>query len=80
MYYGLATGLYEETDYINDLGNPVRDPLTDDATSGGLIIEGVYAPGTVIDGVDVSGQPNATRVHGDDYRVLVICMMQAMLN
>lgn len=69
MYYGLATGLYEETDYINDLGNPVRDPLTDDATSGGLIVEGVYAPGTVIDGVDVSGQPNATRVHGDDYRV-----------
>jgi len=59
MYYGLATGLYAETDYINDLGNPVRAPLTDDASSGGLIVEGVYADGT----------PNTTRVNGDDYRV-----------
>jgi TonB-linked SusC/RagA family outer membrane protein len=27
MYYGLATGLYKETSYKNDLGNPVRDPI-----------------------------------------------------
>jgi len=27
QYYGLATGLYEETDFTNDLGNPVRDPV-----------------------------------------------------
>lgn len=59
LWYGMGTGLYPETDYINDLGNPVRDPLTDDETSGGLILEGVKADGTT----------NTTRVHGDDYRV-----------
>jgi hypothetical protein len=59
MYYGLATGLYAETDFLNDLGNPVRDPLTDDETSGGIIVDGYYADGT----------KNTTRVHGDDYRV-----------
>jgi TonB-linked SusC/RagA family outer membrane protein len=66
QYYGLATGLYAETDFINDLGNPVRNSLDE---GGGLVLDGVYAPGTVIDGVDVSGQTNTTRVHGDDYRV-----------
>jgi outer membrane receptor protein involved in Fe transport len=65
MYYGLYTGLYPETVFINDLGNPVRDPLVyvdpDDpsqgyaATSGGYIIEGV----NIVDGVSV---PNTTRV------------------
>jgi len=59
LYYGMATGLYPETVFLNDLGNPVRDPLTDDATSGGLILEGVQADGSV----------NTVRVHGDDYRV-----------
>jgi hypothetical protein len=59
QYYGMATGLYEETVFINDLGNNVRDPLTDDATSGGLILDGVLADGT----------PNTKRVAGDDYRV-----------
>jgi TonB-linked SusC/RagA family outer membrane protein len=46
-YYGLATGLTEETTALNDLGNPLRDPLTDDAKSGGLIMPGVLADGTV---------------------------------
>jgi TonB-linked SusC/RagA family outer membrane protein len=65
MYYGLYSGLYPETAFINDLGNPVRDPLVyidpDDpsqgyaSTSGGYIIEGV----NVVDGVSV---PNKTRV------------------
>ena len=51
MYYGLSSGLYPETAFINDLGNPVRDPIVwvdpDDPskgyapTSGGYIIEGV---------------------------------------
>ena len=59
QYYGLYSGLYEETDYINDLGNPVRNLLED---GGGYINDGVYAPGTVINGVDVSGQTNTTRV------------------
>ena len=34
MWYGLATGLYPETDFINDLGNPVRDPVIADAQTG----------------------------------------------
>lgn len=56
MYYGLGTGLYEETVYLNDLGNPVRDYVAD---GGGLIVEGVLADGT----------PNTKRVEGGDYRV-----------
>jgi TonB-linked SusC/RagA family outer membrane protein len=63
QYYGLYSGLYEETDYINDLGNPVRNTIED---GGGYINDGVYAPGTVIDGVDVSGQKNTTRVVGNN--------------
>ena len=27
MDYGLSSGLYPETAFINDLGNPVRDPI-----------------------------------------------------
>ena len=56
QYYGMGTGLYEETDFINDLGNPVRNSLDD---GGGLILDGVLEDGT----------PNNIRVHGDDYRV-----------
>ncbi len=56
LWYGMATGLYEETDYLNDLGNPVRDPV---ASGGGLILDGVMA----------DGSPNNKRVEGGDYRV-----------
>lgn len=56
QWYGMATGLYEETDYINDLGNPVRNSLDN---GGGLILPGVKEDGT----------PNDIRVAGDDYRV-----------
>jgi TonB-linked SusC/RagA family outer membrane protein len=56
MWYGMATGLYAETSFINDLGNPVRNPISD---GGGLILEGVFADGT----------PNTKRVEGGDYRV-----------
>ncbi|MCB2207717.1 MAG: SusC/RagA family TonB-linked outer membrane protein [Bacteroidetes bacterium] len=56
MWYGMGTGLYEETSYINDLGNPVRNSLED---GGGLILEGVNEDGT----------PNETRVSGANYRV-----------
>src|SRR5205823_12712592 len=38
LYYGLATGLYPETAYTNDLGNPVRNALDQ---GGGLILPGV---------------------------------------
>jgi hypothetical protein len=67
MYYGMSSGLYAETDYTNDLGNPVRDPIvwvnpSDHSqgyasNSGGYIIDGVYADGTV----------NTTRVNANKY-------------
>lgn len=65
MYYGMSSGLYPETAFLNDLGNPVRDPIVwvddDDhskgyaSTSGGYIIEGVK----IVDGTSV---PNTTRI------------------
>lgn len=67
MYYGLATGLYEETSYLNDLGNPVRDPITyntpGDPTSG-------YAPtsgGFINEGVNPDGSVNTTRISAANY-------------
>ena len=63
QYYGLGTGLYEETVYTNDLGNPVRNSLDD---GGGLILDGVMNTGTEDEPV---WEANTTRVHGDDYRV-----------
>jgi outer membrane receptor protein involved in Fe transport len=65
MSYGLSSGLYPETAFTNDLGNPVRDPLVGDAisgygpNSGGYIIKGV----NVVDGVST---PNKTRVDGSN--------------
>ncbi len=68
QWYGMGTGLYAETDYSNDLGNPVRDGVTADGTSGGLILDGVVE---IVDGNgDVTGyEANTTRVSGGDYRV-----------
>ncbi len=43
QYYGLATGLYPETVFTNDLGNPVRNSLAD---GGGIILPGVKNIGT----------------------------------
>ncbi|WP_074408019.1 MULTISPECIES: SusC/RagA family TonB-linked outer membrane protein [Aquimarina] len=54
QYYGLGTGLYAETAFINDLGNPVRNTLAD---GGGFINPGVTA----------DGSPNTTRLPGDEY-------------
>ena len=56
LWYGMATGLYEETVFTNDLGNPVRNSLDE---GGGLILEGVTE----------DGSPNTKRVAGDDYAV-----------
>jgi TonB dependent receptor len=41
--YGQATGLYEETAGLNDLGLPVRNTI---ANGGGIILPGVQADGT----------------------------------
>jgi TonB-linked SusC/RagA family outer membrane protein len=42
LYYGLATGIYQETAGTNDLGNPKRAPLSQ---GGGIIYPGVTADG-----------------------------------
>ncbi len=57
MYFGLATGVYAETAGLNDLGNPLRDPVTDGADSGGAILPGVQA----------DGSPNTVRASFEDY-------------
>jgi hypothetical protein len=46
MLYGSATGLYPYTAANNDLGNPVRDPITNGPDSGGVILDGVQADGS----------------------------------
>ncbi len=54
MAYGLATGLYPETAGNNDLGNPVRNELTE----GG---------GVILDGVKEDGSPNDIRADASTY-------------
>ncbi|WP_108868745.1 SusC/RagA family TonB-linked outer membrane protein [Aquimarina aquimarini] len=54
QYYGQATGLYEETAFINDLGNPVRNSLAD---GGGFINQGV----------NTDGSANTTRIRADRF-------------
>ncbi|NOX48420.1 MAG: SusC/RagA family TonB-linked outer membrane protein [Chlorobi bacterium] len=56
QYYGMGTGLYEETVFTNDLGNPVRNTIDN---GGGLIL----------DGVKEDGSPNDIRVPGNNFRV-----------
>ncbi|USD26216.1 SusC/RagA family TonB-linked outer membrane protein [Flagellimonas marinaquae] len=56
-WYGMATGLYPETAGLNELGNPVRNPVTDGADSGGILLDGVQADGT----------PNTIRARMDYY-------------
>ncbi|MGB8374559.1 MAG: SusC/RagA family TonB-linked outer membrane protein, partial [Salegentibacter sp.] len=53
-YYGFATGLYDFTAGTNDLGNPVRNSLS----QGG---------GVVLPGVNENGQPNTTRAAANTY-------------
>ncbi len=54
QWYGQATGLYEETAFTNDLGNPVRNTL---ANGGGFINPGVNPDGSV----------NTTRIRADRF-------------
>lgn len=53
-YYGLATGLYDDTAFTNDLGNPVRNTI---ANGGGFINPGV----------NPDGSPNVTRIRADRF-------------
>ncbi|MFN2396775.1 MAG: SusC/RagA family TonB-linked outer membrane protein [Bacteroidales bacterium] len=54
LWYGIGTGLYEETANNNDLGNPQRDPVSE---GGGLLLDGVNPDGT----------PNDTRIGSTYY-------------
>jgi TonB-linked SusC/RagA family outer membrane protein len=53
-WYGYATGVYANTSFTNDLGNPVRNSL---ANGGGVIL----------DGVTEDGAANTKRVRADYY-------------
>jgi hypothetical protein len=57
MDYGSSSGLYPRTAGKNDLGNPVRSPLTNDNTSGGIILKGVNA---------TTGKANTVRIDQSD--------------
>ena len=54
-WYGFATGIYDRTSFTNDLGKPVRNPLSE---GGGVILEGVKE----------DGSKNDKRVHAVSYR------------
>jgi hypothetical protein len=57
MDYGSSSGLYPRTAGKNDLGNPVRSPLSQ---GGGIILKGVQ--------LDATGKatPNTTRIDESD--------------
>lgn len=52
QFYATYTGVLPNTAGLNDLGNPVRDPVTNDSKSGGIILPGVTP----------DGKPNTQRV------------------
>ena len=67
MSYGLATGLYPETAGLNDLGNPVRNPIVyktpGDPSSGYASNSG----GFINPGVNPDGSVNKTRASAEEY-------------
>ncbi len=78
-WYGYATGLYDITAGLNDLGNPIRNTI---ANGGGVILNGVKSDGTPNDirveafdgynnpwGYNVGGgrSPNAAHVYDASY-------------
>jgi TonB-linked SusC/RagA family outer membrane protein len=73
QWYGQGTGLYPESVGLNDLGNPVRNHISE---GGGFVLDGVKLDGTQND-VRISGDrysaygwaryPNATYVYDASY-------------
>src|SRR6218665_35339 len=60
MWYGTSSGLYKETAGLNELGNPMRDPIQRNK-------DGTYLPSTgglLHEGVTADGEPNKVRVDG----------------
>jgi TonB-linked SusC/RagA family outer membrane protein len=74
LWYGMGTGLYEETAGLNDLGNPMRDPVIpiyEDPDAEDPVIIG-YDPasgGIIKPGVQADGTPNTVRIPADRYSV-----------
>jgi TonB-linked SusC/RagA family outer membrane protein len=71
-YYGLATGLPDDTAFTNDLGNPVRNPLVFnqyDVDGAGIPSAGYTSAsgGYINPGVNSDGTPNATRIRADRF-------------
>jgi len=66
MYYGLATGIYEETSYINDLGNPVRDPIAWVDPSDHSLGYASNSGGFINEGINPDGSENTTRINASD--------------
>lgn len=71
-YYGLATGLYDDTVYNNELGNPIRNPLTFNQydTEGVGIPAGGYTSATggfINPGVNPDGSVNTTRIEASRF-------------
>lgn len=68
-WYGFATGLYDRTVGLNELGNPIRNPLSDDpATTGGVILPGVTGTVTYADDGSYTvtdTAPNSARARTD---------------
>lgn len=63
MYYGQATGIPESTAGLNELGNPVRDMITGNATDG----YGEDSGGILFEGVQADGSENTVRARADYY-------------
>ncbi len=45
-FYGYTTGIYDFSAAKNELGNPIRDPVTNGPDSGGILLPGVQADGS----------------------------------
>ena len=67
MYYGLATGLYEETAGTNDLGNPVRDPIVWVDPSDHSLGYASNSGGFINEGINPDGSVNTTRINAGGY-------------
>ncbi len=59
QYYGQSSGLYPDTVFLNDLGNPVRNSL---ANGGGIILPGVVNTGTAANPIYTA---NTTRIDAE---------------
>jgi len=62
--HGVGAGQHEMTVGVNDKGVDWREFPS---AGGGIRIDGVYGPGVVIGGVDMSGQPNETYIAASRY-------------